>query len=905
MRFRPDGPDIPDELVALQEKGDTIFICGAGVSRMVGLPSFRELLESVYEYLGEDWRQYPAEREVMEVGGRLANQYDRLLRILERRLAASDLPQQHRMREHIRTAVRCALIPPDEADLSGHLALLKLSRDQEGQSRIVTTNFDTLFERSSLEKHAWVIASHANSAMPQPKASGFRGVLHLHGRLADNKPELNLPDTDLVLTSAEFGDAYLRSGWASRYVYDLVRAHTVVLVGYEADDPPMRYLLEVLESDRGRFTDLHKVFAFAPSEPDDENLTAELWKAKGVEPILYRPCGPDHSALYDSLREWRQYDVDPTVWRREQLRPIMVTTPNSCAKEDLQRCASLLGHGDASRLLRELSPTPAWVAPLSERGVFGTDKVRPGEWIAGRLNDAEMIRAIVELSTLDDQSIWYIERAIEQNRGNLSPVRLTAWQLILRGKRRTWSPDLGYDWFQISRYIRQGDAGHNSRQLVRRILQPRLQIAKPFHMYQSEGRADEFMSDLLRIDFESDGHPTPREILQEWPALLDQEMALFRVLERGLVEALEEASDVGYIDNWDRASWDVPSIADHPQNAHHTGFFPIVRMIADLWSCIALKDPNKARALVVGWKSSPYLILRRLFLFAVAMEIVFPPDDAWSALAALENKIFWGGAQVEIMRLATKRWADFSAADREKFEARIRAGLPRELYPPDAFANEDDWLVVKDSAADKRLARLKSAGWPLSASSQAALDEIASRRPEWAHALGDRDDFAVWHESRSGPSGQTELLAGVKDDALVSEAMRLQRDRAYDQRDIWRLLTEADPERAFRGLKSDADIGRFEPIAWRDLLWAMCDKGDAATQFEVAAALLSMPAATLEELLAPATSWLQRRREFRKATRPKRCPFCAFGIDSGQACLPARRRSNRRSRKGPDIKRAK
>jgi SIR2-like domain len=122
--------------------------------------------------------------------------------------------------------------------------------------------------------------------MPQPKASGFRGVLHLHGRLADNRPGVNLPETDLVLTSAEFGDAYLRSGWASRYVYDLVRAHTVVLAGYEADDPPMRYLLEVLEADRGRFSDLHKVFAFAPSKHHEENLTAELWKAKGVEPIL-------------------------------------------------------------------------------------------------------------------------------------------------------------------------------------------------------------------------------------------------------------------------------------------------------------------------------------------------------------------------------------------------------------------------------------------------------------------------------------------------------------------------------------------------------------------------------------------------------------------------------------------
>ena len=53
-----------------------------------------------------------------------------------------------------------------------------------------------------------------------------------------------------MLTSAEFGDAYLRNGWASRYIHDLVRAYTVVLVGYQAEDPPMRYLLEALEADR-------------------------------------------------------------------------------------------------------------------------------------------------------------------------------------------------------------------------------------------------------------------------------------------------------------------------------------------------------------------------------------------------------------------------------------------------------------------------------------------------------------------------------------------------------------------------------------------------------------------------------------------------------------------------------
>ena len=250
MLFRPDGPDIPTGTVALRGKVTLKVFPAPASLEWPDLPaSFRGLVQSVYEELGEDWRQHPSENEVMRPRGQLGEfKYDRLLRILERRLGASDLSQRHGIRERICGAVRRALTPPGGADLSGHLALLELSRDREGHTRIVTTNFDTLFERAWLEKHGKAIASHANSAMPQPKASGFRGVLHLHGRLADIKSELNLAETELVLTSAEFCDAYLRSGWASRYVYDLVRAHTVVLVGYEADDPPMRYLLEVLES---------------------------------------------------------------------------------------------------------------------------------------------------------------------------------------------------------------------------------------------------------------------------------------------------------------------------------------------------------------------------------------------------------------------------------------------------------------------------------------------------------------------------------------------------------------------------------------------------------------------------------------------------------------------------------
>lgn len=400
MRFVDTGPDIPNELIAAQERGETLFVCGAGVSRAVGLPGFGELVEKVYGRLGESWGHHAAEREGMVKGGELFGQYDRVLRCLERRLAASESPRNRNMKARIRTAVRDELVPPEEADLSNHLALLTLSRDNQGISRLLTTNFDTLFERAWLGEHGNLATSHAGMALPRPMTSGFSGVLHLHGRLADALVQTF--ETDLVLTSAEFGDAYLRSGWASRYVYDLARTHTLVLVGYQADDPPMRYLLEVLEADRELYPDLRKVYAFGECSADDGEIKGALWRAKGVEPILYRVDNNDHFPLYATLREWKGYQDDPTAWRRERLRGLLEEHPHPSSEEVIARCTALLDRGDASQLLGELSPDAAWLPILAERGVLKHQL--PDVWIAGRINDLEMTRACAGLLPFDEQT---------------------------------------------------------------------------------------------------------------------------------------------------------------------------------------------------------------------------------------------------------------------------------------------------------------------------------------------------------------------------------------------------------------------------------------------------------------------------------------------------------------------
>lgn len=275
MKFIEAGADIPNELIRKVNDGEVVFLCGAGVSKGAGLPSFQVLTDQVYARLGESRANEAAERIAYD-----RHEYDRVLRSLEKRTLLPGTPSR------VRATVFKILAPPDNPDLSGHLSLLRLSRDRSGRTRLLTTNFDTLFERAA-QQDGIPIVSHAGKSIPRPGGTRDHGVLHLHGRLADEI----LDEFDLILTSADFGVAYLRDGWASQYVEDRMRLNTLVLVGYSAEDAALRLLLETLDADRDRFRDLKDIYAL---EKRSEN-SASIWKAKGIKPIEfvdYEPIMP-------------------------------------------------------------------------------------------------------------------------------------------------------------------------------------------------------------------------------------------------------------------------------------------------------------------------------------------------------------------------------------------------------------------------------------------------------------------------------------------------------------------------------------------------------------------------------------------------------------------------------------
>lgn len=305
MRFVEQGADIPDELIRAVTDGSATFLCGAGVSFRVNLPSFKLLTECVYARLGETPDDEAAERNAIQ-----SKEYDRALRSLEKRTHRPGTPSR------VRDAVARELAPPAVA-FPDHLALLHLSRDRDGRPRLLTTNFDTLFERAAHAAGILNVPSYSGVSMPRAGGDRDHGILHLHGRIADDT--LNLDPTDLILTSADFGEAYLRSGWASRYIEDRMRLGTLVLVGYGAEDAAMRLLLETLDADRDRFRDLHDIYAMELGTA----TSASIWKAKGIKPIEFS----SYEAIYDTLSEWARYAKQPVDYRRARVGSILGTVP--------------------------------------------------------------------------------------------------------------------------------------------------------------------------------------------------------------------------------------------------------------------------------------------------------------------------------------------------------------------------------------------------------------------------------------------------------------------------------------------------------------------------------------------------------------------------------------------------
>ncbi|RVG14950.1 SIR2 family protein [Sinorhizobium meliloti] len=375
-------PSLPEELLLARDRGEVLFIVGAGASYPAPskLPDFGGLVSDIYDIVdpamsdaikavrekdGPTWDKAPqllSHQQRTELKFLCQREYDVVLGMLERRIDG-DPSKQSTMRRAALNILAGAIEPNPI-----HNALVHLGQ-RFGQTLLATTNFDRLLTEAAKSLRC-SHDSYALGEIPNPsRGIEFSGILHIHGKL----PWKREKGSALILTDQDFGDAYLRRHSITSFLYDAARIFHLVLVGYSASDSPVRYLLNAIAADERHFDDMKPRYAFVGCEPSDERTAIE-WQTRGITPITYNRAD-DHKALADLLVKWA--DLIPNKRNQSSMKARLKdlalldpeSTEGSAAQSFLRyyvRRSTPSEQTELARIFSRKGCSPRWLAFLNQ-----------------------------------------------------------------------------------------------------------------------------------------------------------------------------------------------------------------------------------------------------------------------------------------------------------------------------------------------------------------------------------------------------------------------------------------------------------------------------------------------------------------------------------------------------------
>ena len=534
---------------------------------------------------------------------------------------------------------------------------------------------------------------------------------------------------------------------------------------------------------------------------------------------------------------------------------------SATSADDMGHIKRMLNRADPSVVLETVDANAAWLPTLVNMGLFATASL-PARWMVKRVNDPDMIRACLDLESIDDDTQSAISRALASGDPVVPLVRRQAWRLLIRGKQRSRYTQLYRSWEWDERQLLASGAEPDTTtcHLVAKLLRPRAVVSHPlpWHLLGDtrEGEQERLL-DLVRVAFDPVLDSPPLDLLTVWPDSSRANTALFRVLDRAFTDALDEiAHDVGDVEYLSSGTIPMVGKLSGQEFGWRSGFRPIAKVLVDLTSRIVAHDVALARQLVRPWAERGYVLCSRLALFVGSQEWM-PSEDAAAMVIGLHENVFWAdSAEPELMLLLTKRWHGVDPREANAIEARLRTGPSRDLYLEDTVADDVAWEAFRAYTVYRRLSHLQLSGIALSNASGSIVRELAGENPNWTPGIRERSDDWRRLAPFSGPQGDARLLADVPDDRVVDEAKRLERERPGEQSHLWRVFCREDPHRALEGLRYKGENGQWDTAALQGFFWEAGDVGDADLQGACARLAAGIPEEFLRKLSDTMASWL-------------------------------------------------
>jgi hypothetical protein len=852
VQFVKGGPDIDERLLQAHEDGRVVFFCGAGISYPAGLPGFSGLTGRLYADLFID-------PSAIEVAALKSSAFDTAIGLVENRLPGGR-PQ---LRQAMATILTPDLTRPGAAKT--HESLLHLGTARDGRCRLVTTNFDRLFEN---ERVRLGVANYQAPLLPIPK-SRWAGVVYLHGLLSDNPTDDEL--NRLVVSSGDFGLAYLTERWAARFVSELFRTYTICFVGYSLNDPVLRYMMDALAADRLLGEQPREAFAFGSFAKGKYEAAANEWKAKNVTPILYANHRR-HAYLHRTLQAWAETYRDGVRGKIAIVTKYGLTRPMGSTRQDdyVGRMLWALGDpsGDPAQRFSELNPLPSleWLEPLSEAR-FGHDDLPRFGISPAQKPDRDLAFSLISRPTPYNRSSWMSlvsARGPLENRWDGAMARLAVWlvrhindpklllwtvekggpvgvfRILLERRMKTEPPGggLGVLWHLMlhDRVHRRGTGTDlyqwrsqfatfgltpALRWELLQLLTPMVHLAEPYGLGdqrdRDEGRAVR-VNELVHweIVLASDSvhyflkewtgndawQATLPHLLSEFTDLLRQALELMQML-----EGADTHHDYSYIHH--------PSISAHPQNNDFRDWTALINLTRDAWLACLDRDSERAWTEALRWSLIPYPLFRRLLFFAGATAPAMF-SHAW----LLDHLLAEGGwwiwsveARREAMQLLCALVPRMSADELERVQQVIIGGPADGMYRDDIEPDRQRYFIEDETY--RLLNKIRNCGGELARAGLDRWTELGTAHPDWPTDDDERREFPTW----SSPAGEWRTVEKAPRTRRELEAWLT--NPAPDGLfvgDDWSERCRDDFPQALTALVALARRGEWNIPRWRDAL---------------------------------------------------------------------------------------
>lgn len=866
MRFIDGGPIIPDRLLDQCSAGQVVFFCGAGVSQYpeesgVRMPSFVELATKVVEDIDkrstsdikmaiESWKSKNNKGSVPldQIFSMLYNDYkkDVIVDKVKEILDSTNF---------------------EKSKLSRHKDILKLSENKDRVPQVVTTNFDTLFERA---KKSGKLTINIGPSLPNlSSGNSISGITYLHGRIEKRSHRSSKSDNSnkIIISSSDFGRAYLAEGWATKFFRDLISNYTVAFVGYSANDPLVNYLLLGMENSNSEI-EKPNLYTFGK---EDSGFSRSEWRERGIELIEFL----DYDDLWSTIHHWAERSRYPYLWRQkivtmlskdpkilepyergqvvEYLRTDIGTSnlrkPGFVARSEWVNVLDgtsqkLLVHGgnysiehkkklilayrvddesyDEDRKRHKVSDRNLNINNLSntvnsekKREIFDKNlKSRSYEimqWICKNLNRPAMAWWVARQSSFDYDLLNMLRQEVVSIPSLNSNARLL-WNLILEYHESLPTYKLMEQRRHFKRLVNRDRWNTSTLREFDKITSPqilRVQDRSTLNSFPPSGDwtrvcAKEVATiDVKFPDVYDKDIKIPKRVLKD----------VTMIMQNNLLQAARIMDEVYCLYGKRELTGTCYKSRSIKGNIEYRRFEKEISLFVDLFDRLIKFDKCFARGISDSWSVSEYYFFRKLKFYALNCTSLYTESDVVDHIVALEDADFWcKNSRREMLFLIRDRWHEFSLEEREAIASRIVC-VPTSLLS--SSGSESFSWAKRVSAIYGRW--LVDSGCEFPSASQRQLQSIIDSLDDWNDAWASaaveiENPISVIIHLDEVPEAMDSLPSYEDVDREIRKEGADMRISNLSRKSDFAILVERDIEKAIRFLDtkllSDQELSR-------------------------------------------------------------------------------------------------